>query len=261
VAEHLDVQRFRRALEARKTALPDQGDASVVDDLFVDNVVWHGIASGKEEVIDRWRGWAGEATKAEVGGVYADGLHTIATVELSSGSGNTVEQALIFHLDDGKVTEFWSLPTGAAVAAALVSGGDVPAHPYVEVFETAEATRERNTFEPEDIANIHAFLREDVEWHGARDIPGVKGRDALIALAKQFKEATGGSLHLGMGSMFIDETHAASIVHLTATRPDKPGRKLDVMEVNLFHLDEHGKAFELWGVSADQDAIDAFWLP
>jgi hypothetical protein len=129
------------------------------------------------------------------------------------------------------------------------------------VFERAEATRERNTFEPEDIANIHAFLREDVEWHGARDIPGVKGRDALIDLAKRFKEATGGSLHLGMGSMFIDETHAASVVHLTATRPDKPGRKLDVMEVNLFHLDEHGKAFELWGVSADQDAIDAFWLP
>ena len=131
----------------------------------------------------------------------------------------------------------------------------------MEVFEAAEQTRERNTFEPEDIANINAFLREDVEWHGARDIPGVKGRDALIALAKQFKEATGGTLHLGMGSMFVDETHAASIVHLTATRPDKPDRKLDVMEVNLFHLDEHGKAFELWGVSADQDHIDAFWLP
>jgi hypothetical protein len=106
-----------------------------------------------------------------VGGVYADGLHTIATVALSGVSGNTVEQALIFHLDDGKVTEFWSLPTEAAVAAALVSGEDVPAHPYMDVFETAEATRERNTFEPEDIANIHAFLREDVEF-GTED-----GRD------------------------------------------------------------------------------------
>ena len=251
MAEHLDVQRFRRALEAGKTERPDQPDGSVLDDLFADSVVWHDTASGKEEVIDRWRAWAREGMRAEVGGVYADGLHTIATVE----------QALIFHLDNGRVTEFWSLPTEAVVAAALVSGEDVPAHPYMEVFESAEATRERNTFEPEDIANIHAFLREDVEWHGARDIPGVKGRDALIALAKQFKEATGGSLHLAMGSMFIDETHAASIVHLTATRPDKPGRKMDVMEVNLFHLDEHGKAFELWGVSADQDAIDAFWLP
>ena len=261
MAEHVDVHRFRRALEARKTERPDQPDASVLDDLFADDIVWHDTASGKEEVIDRWRAWARAGTRAEVGGVYADGLHTIATVELTGESGNTLEQALIFHLDNGKVTEFWSLPTEAVVAAALASGEDAPAHPYMEVFETAEATRERNTFEPQDIANIHAFLREDVEWHGARDIPGVKGRDALIALAKQFKEATGGSLHLGMGSMFIDETHAASIVHLTATRPDKPERKLDVMEVNLFHLDEHGEAFELWGVSADQDAIDAFWLP
>jgi SnoaL-like domain len=261
VAEHPDLERFRRALEVRRTDGRDQPDVSVLDDLFVENVVWHDAASGKERVIDRWQAWAHEGTKAKVGGVYADGLHTIATVELSGASGNTVEQALIFHLDSGKVTEFWSLPTEAAVAAALVSGEVVPTHPFMEVFEAAEATRERNTFEPEDIANIDAFLREDVEWHGARDIPGVKGRDALIALAKQFKEATGGSLHLDMGSMFIDETHAASIVHLTATRPDKPGRKLDVMEVNLFHLDEHGKAFELWGVSADQDAIDAFWLP
>jgi hypothetical protein len=157
-----DVPRFRRALEAKETARPDQLDASVLDDLFVDDVVSHDAASGKEEVIDRWRGWAGEGTSAEAGGVYADDLHSVATVELSGGRGNTVEQALIFHLDDGKVTEFWSLPTEAAVVAALVSGEDVPAHPYMEVFETAEATRERNTFELDDIANICAFLREDV---------------------------------------------------------------------------------------------------
>lgn len=259
MAEHPDAQRFRRALEARKAER--QPDASVLDDLLADDVVWHETARGRAEVLDRWPAWARAGVRVEVTGVYADGQHTIATVELSGESGKTIEQGLIFHVENGKATEFWSLPTEAVLADALARGDDVPVHPHMDVFEAAEQTRERNTFEPEDIANINAFLREDVEWHGARDIAGVKGRDELIALAKQFKEATGGTLHLGMGSMFVDETHAASIVHLTATRPDKPDRKLDVTEVNLFHVDEHGRAFELWGVSADQDHIDAFWLP
>ncbi len=257
MAEHPDVQRFRRALEARKSP---GADTDLLDDLFTDDVVWHGTAGGKSDVLEQWQSWSRDGTAAEVGEVYADGLHTIATAKVSRG-GNAVEQALIFHVADGKVTEFWSLPSEAQVADALAGSGEVPAHRNFRVFATAEETRERNTFEPDDIANIEAFLREDVEWHGAGNIPGVKGRDTVIGLFQQFKAATGGSMHLEMGSKFADDTHAASIAHLTATRADKPERKMDVKEVNLFHLDENGKAFEFWGVPEDQEKMDSFWLP
>jgi hypothetical protein len=261
VAEHPDVQRFTRALAARTKQSLDAEETSLLEELFADDVVWHGTASGKDDVIAQWNAYGHNGGGGDVSEVYADGLHTVSVVRRSDGNGQTIEQAGIFHLVDGKVTEFWSIPSEQAVADAFARREPVPQHRYMEVFEIAEATRERNTFEPDDLAKIHAFLREDVEWHGAGDIPGVKGRDTVIGLYKQFKDATGGSMHLGMGSKFIDDSHAASIVHLTATRADNPDRKMDVMEVNLFHLDENGKAFEFWGVPADQEEMDAFWLP
>jgi hypothetical protein len=252
VTEHSDVPRFRTAISARTNG------GAEAEGLFADSVVWHGITKGKDAVLDRWSAPGRDGTSADVTGVYADGVHTVATVELSRG-GNSVEQAMIFHLADGTVTDIWSIPTEDAVAEALATGQAPAPHRYREVFEIAEETRERNTFEPDDLANIHAFLREDVEWHGAGDTPGVKGRDQVIGLYQQFKAATGGTMHLGMGSMFIDDDHAASIVHLTATRADNPEKKMDVVEVNLFHLDENGKAYEFWGVPDDQEAMDAFW--
>ena len=254
MAEHSDVQRFRKALEER-----GGGSASdSVNGLFADGVIWHGTAGGRDDVLEHWTGAGPGVTVSEV---YADGLHTVAVLERTGEAGQNALQAMVFHVADGQVTDIWSLPTDGAIAEAFAAGEPVPAHPYMEVFEIAEATRERNTFEPDDIAKIHAFLREDVEWHGAGTVPGVKGRDTVIGLYKQFKEATGGSMHLGMGAKFIDDTHALSIVHLTATRADNPERKMDVMEVNLFHLDENGHAWEFWGVPADQDEMDAFWIP
>lgn len=254
MAEHSDVQRFRNALEARSGGPP--GDE--MNGLFADEVIWHGTADGRDEVLAHW---TGDGPGISVTEVYADGLHTVAVLERTGAGGQTAQQGMVFHVDNGQVTDIWSLPADRAIADAFAAGEAVAVHGYMEVFEIAEATRERNTFEPDDIAKIHAFLREDVEWHGAGTVPGVKGRDTVIGLYKQFKAATGGSMHLGMGAKFIDGSHAVSIVHLTATRADNPERKMDVMEVNLFHLDENGHAFEFWGVPADQEEMDAFWLP
>jgi ketosteroid isomerase-like protein len=266
VAEHPDVQRFRRALEARSRASLDEAESGELAALLGDDVVWHGSAdgesTGRADVVQGWIAFARDGgPEITVRDVYADGLHTVAVLELAGENGQTVEQAVVFHVADGKVTELWSMPTDRAIADAFARGEAVSEHPYMHTFRVAEETRERNTFSPEDIENIQAFLREDVEWHGAGDIPGVQGRDNVIGLYKQFKEATGGTMHLGMEGKFIDDKHGASIVHLTATRADNPDRKMDIMEVNLFHLDENGKAFEFWGVPADQEEMDAFWLP
>jgi ketosteroid isomerase-like protein len=266
MAEHPDVRRFRRALETRDRAAIDEVESSHLADLLGDDVVWHGSSdgrpSGRDEVIPLWNAFARDGgPRISVRDVYADGLHAVAVLELGGENGQAVEQAVVFHLADGKVTELWSMPADRTIAEAFARGEPVAEHPYMPVFRIAEETRERNTFSREDVANIEAFLRDDVEWHGAGDIPGVQGRDNVIGLYKQFKEATGGTMHLGMQGTFIDDRHAASIVHLTATRADNPARTMDVMEVNLFHLDENGRAFEFWGVPADQEEMDAFWLP
>jgi ketosteroid isomerase-like protein len=117
-----------------------------------------------------------------------------------SNGGQKVDQALVFHLGgDGRVTELWSLPTERAIADALTRGEPLPEHRHLPVFRTAEETRARNTFEPDDLANIGAFLREDVHWHGAGDSQwsdGARGRDQVIGLFQMFKQATGGTIHM-----------------------------------------------------------------
>jgi SnoaL-like domain len=254
VAEHPDVQRFRQALEART-------DASV-QDLFADDVVWHGggsggDASGKDAVVRQWADSGGSGLS--VSEVYADGVHTIGRLERTD-NGRTIQQALVFHVDDGKATEIWSVPSDGDIADALASGGSVPDHRNLPVFRTAEETRGRNTFEPDDIANIEAFLREDVQWISAWG-PGPSSRDECIAQFKGFLAATGGTLHMDVFSTFADDAHALSFVRLTATHPEHPDRHMDFKEVNLFHLDENGQAYEFWGVQDDPDEANAFWAP
>src|SRR4051812_22796179 len=185
VAEHADVQRFGAAI-ATKT------DPSG-EDVFSDDVVWHGAGAsgevrGKDEVVRQWRDPGGPAVAVKE--IYADGVHTVAWL-LRGDDGRQLEQAVVFHMDDGgKVSEVWSLPTDAEIAAALANGGRVPYHRNLPVFRTAEETRGRNTFEPEDIANISAFLREDVRWISPWG-QGPSSREECIAQFKQFKAATG----------------------------------------------------------------------
>jgi hypothetical protein len=255
MAEHPDVQRFKRALEART-------DVSV-QDLFAEDVVWHGAgfggdARGKDEVVRLWA--VSDGPGLAVKEVYADGVHTVGWLERSEG-GRTLEQALVFHLgDDGMVTEVWSLPTDGEIADALAGGRSVADHRNLPVFRTAEETRGRNTFEPDDLANINAFLREDVRWISPWG-QGPSNRDECIEQFKAFKAATGDTIHMEVFATFADDTHALSFVELTAGRPDKPDRHMDLKEVNLFHLDADGKAFEFWGIQDDPAATDAFWAP
>jgi len=239
VAEHPDVQRFRKALESAST-----------DELLADGAVWNGADDGDG------------APAVAVKDVYADGLHSVAWLERSA-NGRTLDQAVVFHLDgDGKVTEAWSMPTDREIADALASGGPAPVHRNLPTFETAEQTRGRNTFEPEDIANIEAFLREDVHWRVSSEWgEGPSSRDQCIEQFKGFLYGTGGSLHMEIFATFADDAHALSFVELTATHPQHPDRRMDFKEVNLFHLDGNGKCFEFWGIQDDPDEANAFWAP
>ena len=240
MAEHPDVQRFSRALEA-----PDD---SSLQDLLADGAVWHGADSD-----------GGGGSERSVSEVYADGVHTVAWLDRSA-NGRQEQQAVVFHMDGDKATEAWSIPTDAEIADALDHGHPVPDHRNLPVFRTAEETRGRNTFEPEDLANISAFLREDVKWISAWG-PGPSSRDECIAQFQQFKAATGDTIHMDVFATFADDKHAVSFVELKAGRPDKPDRRMDIKEVNLFHLDENGQAYEFWGLQDDPAKTDEFWAP
>jgi hypothetical protein len=256
VAEHPDAQRFREGLEGASA------------ELFADDVVWHGAAAnggetrGKDAAAGVLAGAGGDAPALAVKDLYADGAHTVAWLERSAG-GRSLDQAVVFHIDDsGKATEVWSMPTDGEIAAALESGGPAPVHRNLPVFATAEETRGRNTFEPEDIANIEAFLREDVHWRTSSDWgEGPSNRDQCIEQFKGFLAGTGGTLHMEIFATFADDAHALSFVELTAQHPQHPDRRMDFKEVNLFHLDDNGKCFEFWGIQDDPDEANAFWAP
>jgi ketosteroid isomerase-like protein len=275
VAEHPNTTRIRRALDARRRPTLDADDLRLLEDLFADDVVWHGAAfapaagaEGKDQVVALWNAFAKRdgAPRIAVGEVYADSLHGVAVLNLSPADGGgreTVAQGNVFHLNPaGKIDELWGLPTDRAIVDAFSTGAPVAEHRNFQLFRVAEETRQRNRFEPEDVAILEEFLREDVVWYGAGDsqwAEGARGRDQVIGLFQMFKQATGGTMRIELGHVFADDRHALSLVEISADRPDHPGRHMDLKEVNLFHLDPAGRALEFWGVPNDAAIMDNFW--
>jgi ketosteroid isomerase-like protein len=274
VAEHPNVQKLRSALEARQRHRRDPQDRELLHSLFADDVVWHGAANGasegaegRENVVALWNGLSREAETA-VGEVYADAEHGIAVLELSADLAHGrrhATQGYVFHFDaQGEISELWGLPTDRAIVDAFSTGAPIPEHSNMPLFRTAEETRQRNTFEPADVANLEEFLLEDVVWHGAGDsqwADGAHGRDQVIGLFQMFKQATGGTMRIDLTHVFADDRHGVSLVEISADRTDRPGRHLQLKEVNLFHLDSTGRAREFWGVPNDAAIMDDFWAP
>jgi NAD(P)-dependent dehydrogenase (short-subunit alcohol dehydrogenase family)/ketosteroid isomerase-like protein len=255
------ADKFRKALEARTRATPGPDDAAALDAVLADDVDWHGgEAGGKDALVAAWGALAGAAATATVGDViYADALHVVGVLQLTSGD-LTIRQANVFHLNgEGKATDVWRIPADAAVADALANGKAVDEHPNVATFRDAEEARARNNLGAEDIAIMEKFLREDVKWISPWG-QGPENREQVVAQLHTFNQATGDTMDLGLNEIYADDTHAVSLVRLQADRPDKPGAHMDVNEANVFHLDANGQAFEFWGVAEDQAAINSFWM-
>lgn len=275
MAEHPDVERFRRALAVRNEAAPSADDVALLESLLADDVVWHGApkesggdATGRTEVMALWNAFAksgGGAPGVEAEEVYADGAHAVALVEISADGSGKVRQAILAHMNpDRKITELWGLPSDRAIADAAGRGEPVPEHRNVAPFLAAEEARQRSEFGPEDMALIERFLADQVIWHmgGASEWTRQaqpSHREEVIQKFKMFKQATGGTLFFDIHHVFADDTHAASFVELTADRPDRPDKHMDVKEVNVFHLDGDGRAYEFWGIPTDEEERDRFW--
>jgi NAD(P)-dependent dehydrogenase (short-subunit alcohol dehydrogenase family) len=255
------VEGFRSALEARGRAILEDADTAAIQAVLADSAVWqggrNGGAWGKDEIIS---GWNGKKGAVEVVDVYADGTHVVGVLELSAPEGGEdrppIRQANVFHLNAaGEATHVWSIPADAAIADAFANGKLLAEHPNVAQFRAAEEARARGVFGPDDLALIEQFLHPDVHWHSPWGV-GPSSREEVVEQFKAFKESTGGTLQLALNEVFADDTHAVSLVRLTADRPDK---HMDEKEANVFHLDDKGRAYEFWGVADDQASLNSFW--
>jgi hypothetical protein len=120
MAEHPNVTRMKDGYAAFA-----KGDFAVLDDLFADNVVWH--VGGRNQLTKDYRGrdevygFFGRLLELTEGTFHID-LHTIfaddehgvalvATLARRGGKSVRINEAHVYHLRDGKVTEFWDAST------------------------------------------------------------------------------------------------------------------------------------------------------
>jgi len=120
MAEHPNLELLRRGYAAYGT-----GDLDAISELFADDVVWHvagrspiaGDYSGKEQVFGffaKLQEQSDGTAKVQVHDLLANDTHGVALVIESatrSGRSHHGDATHVFHLRDGKVTEFWDAQT------------------------------------------------------------------------------------------------------------------------------------------------------
>ena len=116
MAEHPNVTRIKDGYAAFA-----KGDFAVLNDLFAEDLVWH--VGGRSQLKKDYRGrdevygFFGKLLELTEGSfhidlhaVLADDEHGVALVAISASRGGksvTINEAHIYHLHDGRVTEFW----------------------------------------------------------------------------------------------------------------------------------------------------------
>jgi uncharacterized protein len=120
MAEHPNVARIRDGYAAFA-----KGDFAALNDLFAEDVLWH--EAGRNQLSREYRGrdavyaFFGKLMEVTAGtfhidlhAVFADDEHGVALVRMTLSHGDktvTTNDAHVFHLRDGKVTEFWDAST------------------------------------------------------------------------------------------------------------------------------------------------------
>jgi uncharacterized protein len=120
MAEHPNVARIRDGYAAFA-----KGDFAALNDLFDENLLWHD--AGRNQISGEYRGRDAvygffgrlmEITegsfRADLHAVLADDEHAVALVVLKASRGGRsveVNEAHVFHLQDGTVVEFWNAST------------------------------------------------------------------------------------------------------------------------------------------------------
>ena len=129
MAEHSNIARIRDGYAAFA-----KGDFTALNDLFAEDVVWH--VSGRNQLSRDYHGrdevyrFFGELFTVTEGtfhidlhAVLADDEDGVALVAVSgsrNGRSATTNDAHVFHLRDGVVTEFWDASTDQYATDELI---------------------------------------------------------------------------------------------------------------------------------------------
>src|SRR5262249_778519 len=116
VAEHPNVTRVTRALEARARGKFDDEDTKIILAAFADDAVWHmsgawSDVQGKDALLAQWKTVAeasDDSFRVELHEMFADDDHAvgISTIRAKNGEKSMeMKEIQVFHLDsDGKIT-------------------------------------------------------------------------------------------------------------------------------------------------------------
>ena len=124
MTDHPNLERARAGYAAFAT-----GDMATINDLLAEDTVWHsggdnilaGDYKGKEAVLGymaRLMQETGGTFRNEIHDMLANDEHGVALVNATGErNGKTLNTPIIhiFHMRDGKMTEFWSVGTDQAV--------------------------------------------------------------------------------------------------------------------------------------------------
>jgi ketosteroid isomerase-like protein len=121
VAEHPNVARVTRALEARARGKFDEEDTRIILDAFADDAVWHmsgawSDVQGKDALLAQWRAVAeasDDSFRVDLHEMFADDAHAIGVSTIRARNGDRsmeMKEIQVFHLNpEGKITEFWGI--------------------------------------------------------------------------------------------------------------------------------------------------------
>ena len=129
MAEHPNVARLRRGFEIRTGGEFGPEEMAFMDDLFDEEIFWHGSGSGQfaegakgKENVFLLFGKVAEETdgtfQMTVDDIYADDNHGIVTTHVVADRGDNHyewKEVDIFHLTpEGRIEEFWGIPEDQA---------------------------------------------------------------------------------------------------------------------------------------------------
>lgn len=110
-----------------------------------------------------------------------------------------------------------------------------------------------------DMEKVGQLLADDVIWHqpGSSHLSGLySGKQKVFAHLGKFMELSDNTFRVNkVQSVMANGNMVAATLHFMAERP---GRKLSMDGIDVMRIDG-GKIKEVWLLSNDQAAEDAFW--
>jgi ketosteroid isomerase-like protein len=127
------------------------------------------------------------------------------------------------------------------------------AHPNEDLLR-----RGYQAFATGDIDTVLSLFADDIVWHveGTSQVSGdYRGHQEVLGFFGKMMELSGGTFRLDIHDVLVDDVHG---VVLVTARGERDDQKMDVREVNIWHLAD-GKATEFWSFADDQEALDKFF--